>query len=178
METADRFKDQGWYELASRLFDATTRPAAVRVLVVDDHVLFAEMLTLALEVSGNFEVVGHAGDGRDAVQQAAWLRPDVVIMDIEMPVLDGIASTPRVLASAPGAKVVVVSSSDSPDDHRRAIEAGAVAFLGKQASTDDLVRALERVVFQVIPLRPGLRPEMRPTNHQCPERRLGAHLES
>jgi NarL family two-component system response regulator LiaR len=164
MATADRFRDQGWYELAARLLDAAIRPPAARVLVVDDHVLFAEMLTLALEVSGHFEVVGHACDGRDAVEQAAWLRPDVVIMDIEMPVLDGIEATPRVLAAAPGAKVVVVSSSHSPDDHRRATEAGAVAFLGKQASTDDLVRAVERVVFRVIPLRP--RPSARASADQ------------
>lgn len=164
MEAADRFREQGWYELAARLFDVAVRRPAVRVLIVDDHVLFAEMLALALELRGRFEVVGHACDGRDAIEQAAWLRPDVVIMDIQMPALDGIEATPRVLAAAPGAKVVVISSSHSPDDQRRVTEAGAVAFLGKQASTDDIVRALERVVFRVVPLRP--RPSPRDSAEQ------------
>jgi DNA-binding NarL/FixJ family response regulator len=154
MATVDRFKDEGWAGLAARLLATAGQPAATRVLVVDDHLLFAEMLTLALETGGSFEVVGHARNGREAVELAAWLRPDVVVMDLQMPVLDGIAATPRVLAAAPRARVVVVSSSDAPEDRLRAREAGAIAFLGKDSSADDLVRAIERVVLQVVPLRP------------------------
>lgn len=154
MHTADRFRDEGWAGLAARLLALEPQPAATRVLVVDDHLLFAEMLSLALEVGGHFQVVGHARNGREAVELAAWLRPDVVVMDLQMPVLDGIAATPRVLAAAPGARVVVVSSSDAPEDRLRAREAGAIAFLGKDSSTDDLVRAIERVVLEVVPLRP------------------------
>jgi DNA-binding NarL/FixJ family response regulator len=154
MATVDHFGDEGWAGLAARLFDVAQQPASARVLVVDDHLLFAEMLTLALEVGGSFEVVGHARNGREAVELAAWLRPDVVVMDLQMPVLDGIAATPRVIAAAPGARVVVVSSSESPEDRVRAREAGALAFLGKGSSTDDLVRAIERIVFRVLPFRP------------------------
>jgi DNA-binding NarL/FixJ family response regulator len=154
MAAMDVFKEEGWAGLAARLLQAVHEQRAVRVLVVDDHVLFAEMLTLALELGGRFQVVGHAHDGRQAIEEAAWLRPDVVLMDVQMPVLDGIEATPRVLAAAPGTKVIVVSSSQSADDRRRAREAGAVAFLGKESSVDDLVRALERVVFQVVRLRP------------------------
>ena len=148
------FRDDDWAGLAARLLRIEEGDATVRILVVDDHVLFAEMLTLALELGGRFEVVGHARDGREAIAQAAWLRPDIVVMDLQMPVLDGIEATPRVLAAAPGAKVVMVSTSQAPDDPRRAREAGAVAFLGKDASVEDLVRALEHEVFRVIPLRP------------------------
>ena len=154
MAAIDASRDEGWAGLAARLFAAEERPEPIRVLVVDDHLLFAEMLGLALDLSGRFEVVGHAHNGRDAIEQAAWLRPDVVVMDVEMPVLDGIAATPRVLGAAPAAKVVIVSSSKSPDDRRRAVEAGAVAFLGKETSTDELVRALENVMCQILPLRP------------------------
>jgi DNA-binding NarL/FixJ family response regulator len=149
MAANDVFRDEGWAGLAARLLDTAT----VRVLVVDDHLLFADMLTLALELEGRFEVIGHARNGREAVERAAWLRPDVVVMDIQMPVLDGIEATPLVLAAAPGTRVVVVSSSESPEDRRRAREAGAVAFLGKESSTDELVKALERVAFRVVPLR-------------------------
>ena len=153
MAAIDAFRDEDWAGLAARLFAAAERPEPARVLIVDDHRLFAEMLALALDISGSFEVVGHAANGRDAIEEAAWLRPDVVLMDLEMPVLDGIAATPRVLAAAPGSKVVVVSSSTSDVDRRRALDAGAEAFLGKQASTDELVQALEQVVFRVVPLR-------------------------
>lgn len=151
MAAARVFHDEGWAGLAARLLGADPR-RRVRVLVVDDDVLFAELLTLRLELSGRFEVVGHARDGREAIEEAAWLRPGVVLMDVQMPVLDGIEATRRVLAAAPGAKVVVVSSSDSADDRRRAHEAGAVAFLGKDSSLDALVDGLERVVFRVVPL--------------------------
>jgi DNA-binding NarL/FixJ family response regulator len=154
MAAIDAFRDEGWAGLAARLFAEAERTQPIRVLIVDDHLLFAEMLALALDLSGRFEVVGHAVNGHEAIAQAAWLRPDVVVMDVEMPVLDGIAATPRVLAAAPAAKVVVVSSSRFPDDRRRATKAGAVAFLGKETSTDELVRALENVMCQVVPLRP------------------------
>ena len=165
MATVD-FRDQGWYALAARLLGAAEQPARARVLVVDDHLLFAEMVTLALEVGGRFDVVGHARDGREAIELAAWLRPDVVVMDVQMPVLDGIEATPRVLAAAPGTRVAVVSSSETPEARARAREAGAIAFLGKETSADDLVRALERVVFAVVPLRPhgsGLSSAAHPT---------------
>jgi DNA-binding NarL/FixJ family response regulator len=154
MAAIDAFRDEGWAGLAARLFAEAERPQPIRVLIVDDHLLFAEMLALALDLSGRFEVVGHAPNGRDAIEQAAWLRPDVVVMDVEMPVLDGIEATPRVLAAAPGAKVVMVSSSKSTDDRHRAVKAGAVAFLGKESSTDELARALENVMCRVVPLRP------------------------
>jgi DNA-binding NarL/FixJ family response regulator len=153
MTATGLFRDDDWAGLAARLLRTEEGDVAVRVLVVDDHLLFAEMLTFALELGGRFEVVGHARNGREAIEQAAWLRPDVVVMDLQMPVLDGIDATPRVLAAAPGAKVVMVSSSQSPGDPARAREAGAVAFLGKDASVEDLVRALEHEVFRVIPLR-------------------------
>lgn len=154
MAAIGAFRDEGWAGLAARLFAEAERPQPIRVLVVDDHLLFAEMLALSLDLSGRFEVVGHASNGREAIEQAAWFRPDVIVMDVEMPVLDGIAATPRVLAAAPGAKVVIVSSSKWPDDRHRAAQAGAVAFLGKNASTDEVARALENVMCQVVPLRP------------------------
>lgn len=156
MGTIHTFEQEGLYSIAARYLEADRRQAMIRVLVVDDHLLFAQMLTLALETHVRFEVVGHARNGAEAVELAAWLRPDLILMDLEMPVLDGIEATRRVRAAAPGARVVIVSSSDSPEDQARAREAGAVAYLTKQSSLDDLVSAVELVVCPVIPLRPGL----------------------
>lgn len=154
MSATEVFKDECWAGLAARLLGVATGPAPVNVLVVDDDEAFAGLLTLSLEMSGRFTVVGYAPDGRRAIEQAAWLKPDVVLMDVQMPVMDGIDATPRVLAAAPRAKVVVVSSSQSADDRRRARQAGAIAFLGKRTVAVELVRELERVLFRVVPLTP------------------------
>ena len=162
------FRDELWAGLAARLLGAVAGPARVGVLVVDDDVAYADLLELTLELSDRFAVVGHARNGHQAIEQAAWLQPEVVLMDVQMPVLDGIEATPRVLAAAPKTKVVIVSSSESADDRRRAREAGAVACFGKHAPPQELVGDLERLVFRVVPLtrrptRPGTaeRPSIR-----------------
>jgi len=153
MAATEFFRDEDWAGLAARLTAVAARPAPLRVLVVDDDLLFAELVSVALELSDRFEVVGRAENGRAAIEQAAWVRPDVIVMDIEMPVLGGIDAIPRVLAAAPGARVVVVSGSQSAEDVVRARDAGAVGFLSKRESTDELVEAFERVVFRAVPLR-------------------------
>ena len=153
MAASERFRESGRFGLAARLL-AVAGHRLTTVLVVDDHPPFAEGLTLALEAGGRFRVVGQARDGREALEEAAWLRPDVVVMDVQMPILDGIEATRHVRAAVPGTRIVVVSSSHSHEDRRRALEAGATAFLAKGPSLEELVRGLERVVFDVIPLRP------------------------
>jgi len=157
MSTIGRFGLDGWYSVASRLLETDDQEGTIRVLVVDDHYLFAEMLMLALETEERFEVVGYAANGQEAVEMAAWLRPDVIVIDIQMPVMDGIEATPRVLAASPNSSVVVVSSSEDPEDRNRAQAAGAVGYLSKNSSADDLLRAVENVVCRVIPFRPRLR---------------------
>jgi DNA-binding NarL/FixJ family response regulator len=152
MAASGVFKDESWAGLAARLLKIVDEPARATALVVDDDAAYAELLTLALELSDRFTVVGHAVDGHDAIEQAAWLRPEVVLMDVQMPVLDGIEATPRVLAAAPRTKVVAVSSSRLLDHRLRAREAGAIGFLDKYAPPDELVRELERLVFPVVPL--------------------------
>lgn len=151
------FRDEAWAGLAARLLGIVDGPARATALVVDDDAAYAELLTFTLELSDRFTVVGYARDGREAIEQAAWLRPEVVFMDVQMPVLDGIVATPRVLAAAPRAKVIVISSSQSLDDRRRAHEAGAIAFLDKYAAPNELVQQLERLVFPVVPLAPRKR---------------------
>jgi DNA-binding NarL/FixJ family response regulator len=114
----------------------------VRVLLVDDQALFREALATLLSVRGEVDVVGQAGDGRAALEQAAALRPDVVLMDLHMPVLDGIAATRRLRVEQPGTRVLALTTFDDDEDVFAALRAGAVGYLLKDVSGDRLVEAL------------------------------------
>jgi DNA-binding NarL/FixJ family response regulator len=143
--------DDGFRRLADRL-RAASATERIRVLIADDHRLFADSLTLMLEVGGEIEVVGQAADGREAAALAAILRPDVVVMDLDMPLMDGIEATGLVRRSSPRTRVVVLTGSRDPDDERRAREAGAVAFLHKDTSIDTLCDTVCDVARPVVPL--------------------------
>ena len=112
-----------------------------RILVVDDDPLYTEAATTILARDGRVEVVGCAKDGREAVERALLLQPDVVLMDIQMPLLDGIEATRCLGRLLPSARIVLVSSSTSTVDRRRAREAGAFASIAKALGTDTLVEA-------------------------------------
>jgi DNA-binding NarL/FixJ family response regulator len=116
--------------------------AAVRVLIVDDQALFREALATLLEVQPEIEVVGEAGNGEQAVRLAADLRPDVVLMDLRMPVLDGIAATNRLRVEQPGVRVLALTTFDDDADVFAALRAGAVGYLLKDVSSTRLVEAL------------------------------------
>jgi DNA-binding NarL/FixJ family response regulator len=117
----------------------------VRILVVDDHQMLREALVGMLELSG-FEVVGAVADGADATAAAAELAPDVVLMDLSMPVLNGLDATRLLREVAPGTAVVLFSAFDSPELKREAFAAGAVAFLPKGCGNDRLRATLEAAV--------------------------------
>jgi DNA-binding NarL/FixJ family response regulator len=114
----------------------------VRVLLVDDQALFREALATLLEVRPEIEVVGEAGDGDAALTQAAHLRPDVVLMDLHMPVLDGIAATRRLHVEQPEIRVLALTTFDDDEDVFAALRAGAVGYLLKDVHSDRLVEAL------------------------------------
>ncbi len=114
----------------------------VRVLLVDDQALFREALATLLEVRAEVDVVGQAGDGDQAVRQAAELHPDVVLMDLHMPVLDGIAATRRLRAEQPEVRVLALTTFDDDEDVFEAVRAGAVGYLLKDVSSARLVEAL------------------------------------
>lgn len=117
----------------------------VRVLVADDHPLYAETLELLLALDDRIEVVARAGSGAGAVALAAALRPDIVLMDVHMPCVDGIAATRAIKALVPGVQVVMLSSSSTAEDVERALEAGACAYLTKDASGPSIVDEVVRV---------------------------------
>ena len=115
-----------------------------RLLLVDDHKLLREGLRRAVEEAG-FDVVGEAGDGEEAVRMATALRPDLVLMDVTMPVLDGIEATRRLRLSAPDARVVILTMHGEEETINRALRAGAAAYLLKDCSTDQVAATLHAV---------------------------------
>ena len=114
----------------------------VRVLLADDQALFREALTTLLEVQPGIEVVGEAANGEDAVRTSATTRPDVVLMDLRMPVLDGIAATARLRAEQPDVRVIALTTFDDDEDVFAALRAGAVGYLLKDVTSARLVEAL------------------------------------
>ena len=116
--------------------------SAVRVLVVDDQALFREALVTLLGARPEIEVVGEAGDGQQALDRAAALQPDVVLMDLHMPVLDGIAATRRLRVEQPGVRVLALTTFDDDEDVFAALRAGALGYLLKDVSADRLVEAV------------------------------------
>ena len=113
-----------------------------RVLIADDNAFFLEALMITLKVDERIEIAGRAQHGREAVELASSLHPDVVLMDLDMPVLDGIEATRGVLEVSPATRVVVLTASSSADDERRAREAGADAYLRKGCPAADLFDAI------------------------------------
>ena len=116
--------------------------SAVRVLVVDDQALFREALVTLLGARPEVKVVGEAGDGERALERAAALQPDVVLMDLHMPVLDGIATTRRLRVEQPGVRVLALTTFDDDEDVFAALRAGALGYLLKDVSSDRLVEAV------------------------------------
>lgn len=119
--------------------------APVRVLIADDHALFAKTLEAILAGTPGIEVVGFAEDGLEAVGLAVALSPDVVLMDIEMPHLDGIAATRRLQALEIGIPVLVLTASADPTLAQQALEAGAKGYLTKDRIATALVPAVLEV---------------------------------
>ncbi len=114
----------------------------VSVLIADDQRLFAEALEAILSSDGRIEVVGRATDGRSALESALEHHPDVVLMDIAMPVMDGIESTRAIRKELPETRIVVLTGSAATHDVARARAAGADGYVTKDQIAGDLVRAI------------------------------------
>jgi DNA-binding NarL/FixJ family response regulator len=117
----------------------------VRVLLVDDQPLLLQGFSMILSVEDDLEVVGQAVDGARAVEAVTRLRPDVVLMDVQMPVLDGIEATRQIVAAHPDVRVLMLTTFDRDDYLFEALEAGASGFLLKNSDPDDLVDAVRAV---------------------------------
>jgi DNA-binding NarL/FixJ family response regulator len=117
----------------------------VRVLVADDHPLFRVGLTTALQLSGSVEIVGEAASGSEAVAAASALHPDVVVMDLHMPGLNGIEATRQILAERPQTGILVLTMLEDDESVFAAMRAGARGYLLKGAGAEEILRAIEAV---------------------------------
>lgn len=115
---------------------------AIRVLLVDDQALFREGLHTLLSVQADIEVVGEAGNGEEALTAVAALQPDVVLMDLRMPVLDGVAATRRIMENHPITRVIVLTTFDNDEDVFDGLRAGAVGYLLKDVPSARLYEAI------------------------------------
>lgn len=123
----------------------TPAPKQITVLLADDHAIVRQGLCVLLNADGHFKMVGEARNGREAVEMARTLRPDVILMDIAMPVLNGLEATKQILAANPAAKVVILSAH-SDDAYIESMSAAGVAgFLEKQTSAEVLTKAIREV---------------------------------
>src|ERR687892_1008975 len=120
-------------------------PPAVKVLIVDDDDLVRDGLSAVLSSDQSIEVVDQVADGRRAIDRARFLRPDVVLMDVRMPELDGITATRELLAVVPDAKVVILTTFEEDDYIFGALKAGASGFLLKRTPRADLIAAIHAV---------------------------------
>jgi two-component system response regulator NreC len=118
---------------------------ATRILIVDDHAVIRSGLRMLLDAEQDLEVVGEAGDMRNAVFEARALKPDVILMDIVMPGASGIEATSAVLAESPDSNVLVLSMQDDPRYVREAFSAGASGYVLKEAADAELVGAVREV---------------------------------
>lgn len=117
----------------------------MRILIADDHTLVRAGLRKILEAQPGWEVVGEAGDGREAVQQAIELRPDVVVLDLAMPRLNGVEAVQQIERRAPGVRVLVLSMYADEAYVTRAVRAGAAGYLLKDSADADLIHAVTAV---------------------------------
>ncbi|GAA1580648.1 response regulator [Actinoplanes couchii] len=145
----------------------------IRVLLVDDQQLIRAGLRMLCEAAPDIEVVGEAGDGRTAVESASRLVPDVIVMDLRMPGVDGITATSRIVAARPAARVLVLTTFGDDDHLYPALQAGACGFLLKDAPPEELLHGirqaaagespfsqdvLRRLVRRAVDARPETRP--------------------
>jgi DNA-binding NarL/FixJ family response regulator len=128
----------------------------ITVLLVDDHPVVRDGLRGMLAAEPDLTVVGEAGNGAEAVTAAAARRPDVVLMDLRMPILDGVGATVRILAERPEIRVVVLTTYETDDDILRAIEAGACGYLLKDATRGELASAVRSAAVGETILSPGV----------------------
>jgi DNA-binding NarL/FixJ family response regulator len=155
----------------------------ISVLLADDHTVVRQGLRVLLEVEADIQVVGEAETGRQAVQMVKKLKPDVIVLDVAMPVLNGLEATRQIAREAHSTKVLILSSYSDDEYVQQLIEAGAIGYLVKQTAANDLLKAIREAVKGNAYFSPSI---SRRLLDQCreafekgsPVRKSGPHLTS
>jgi DNA-binding NarL/FixJ family response regulator len=132
----------------------------IRLMLVDDQSLFREALRTLLSLQEGFEIVGEAENGERAVALAKIHRPDVILMDLRMPVLNGVEATRRIMATLPSARVVVLTTFEEDEEIFEAMRAGALGFLLKACSADKLCESIRAAARGTSVLEPSVAARM------------------
>ncbi|MEV6645811.1 response regulator transcription factor [Amycolatopsis sp. NPDC051371] len=143
----------------------------VRVLLVDDQALFREALATLLATHDGIDVVGEAGNGEEALSRVASVKPDVVLMDLRMPVLDGVGATGRLRLAHPDVQVIALTTFDDDEDVFAALRAGAVGYLLKDVSSARLIEAVLAAARGESVLQPSVAAKVVARFAQLPEER-------
>lgn len=138
-----------------------TPATPITVLLAEDHAVVRQGLCALLLADGHFKIVGEAHTGREAVEMAARLRPAVIVMDIAMPLLNGIEATAQILAANPAARVIMLSAHSDDEYIERALTAGGAGFLEKQSSAETLAKAIREVAAGRVFYSPGIAKRLR-----------------
>jgi two-component system response regulator NreC len=131
-----------------------------KILLVDDHSIVRQGVKLILEAEENLEVVGEAADGPEAVAKAAALRPDIIVMDIQLSSSNGIEDSRRILDARPATKIIILSAETSPEIVNRALESGVSGYVIKEAAGEELIRAIHTVLTGRFYLCPAITTEL------------------
>lgn len=158
-----------------------SRMSRARIVVVDDHELFRESLVSLLAQEHDLEIVGRAGDGEEAIEIVATTRPDLVLMDIHMPITSGLEATERIRSDFPATKVLILSISQDEDDLLEALRAGASGYVQKDSGKSAFLRAVRQVLadeaalsaHQTASVVAALRRTMGQTEHRGPAQNDG-----
>jgi DNA-binding NarL/FixJ family response regulator len=117
----------------------------ITVLLAEDHTIVRQGLRLLVEADGDIKIVGEAKTGREAVRMTRELRPEVIVMDIAMPLLNGLEATRQILKALPGTRILILSAHSDPEYIEQVVKAGALGYLVKQSSGDVLAKAIRQL---------------------------------
>ncbi len=146
----------------------------IKIIIVDDQALFREALGTLLSVNADFIIAGEAGNGEEALQQVMKEKPDVVLMDLRMPVMDGVEATRKIVELEIGCKVIVLTTFDDDDDVVNALRAGAVGYLMKDVSSEKLIEAIHSASRGEYFLLPSITAKVVSELSRIPARKTGS----